>query len=72
MKLSRAVIIAAGRDDLLVPLQRLVDRHGVAKTVLQRFFAPGADENAIVVRPGYEHAFRSSAGTVASRLVLVP
>lgn len=76
MKLRRAVITAAGHDDLQVPLQRLVDRDGIAKTALQIIIeeavAAGTDEIAIVVRPGQEEACRAAAGTAASRLVLVP
>jgi len=76
MKLRRAVITAAGHDERQVPLQRLVDRDGGAKTALQiiveEAVAAGTDEIAIVVRPGHEDAFRSAAGTAASRLVLIP
>jgi flagellar transcriptional activator FlhD len=35
MKLRRAVVTAAGRDGQQLPLQRLIDRDGVAKTALQ-------------------------------------
>jgi UTP--glucose-1-phosphate uridylyltransferase len=76
MKLRRAVITAAGHDDRQVPLQRLVDRDGAAKTALQiiveEAVAAGTDEIAIVVRPGQEEAFRAAAGNAASRLVLIP
>jgi UTP--glucose-1-phosphate uridylyltransferase len=76
MKLRRAVITAAGRDDQQLPLQRLVDRDGVAKPALQiiveEALAAGAHEIAIVVRPGDDAAFRAAAGTGASRLELIP
>jgi UTP--glucose-1-phosphate uridylyltransferase len=76
MKLRRAVITAAGRDGQQLPLQRLIDRDGVAKTALQivveEAVAAGADEIAIVVRPGDEPAFRAAAGDTASRLELLP
>jgi len=76
MKLRRAVITAAGRDDQQLPLQRLVDRDGVAKPALQiiveEAVAAGAHEIAIVVRPGAEQAFRAAAGPSPSRLELVP
>jgi len=62
MKLKHAIITAAGRDGQALPLQRLVDRDGVAKTALQiiveEAVAAGADEVGIVVRPGDEAAFR--------------
>jgi UTP--glucose-1-phosphate uridylyltransferase len=76
MKLRRAVITAAGRDGQQLPLQRLIDRDGSAKTALQivveEAVAAGADEIAIVVRPGDEAAFRAAAGGSASRLELLP
>jgi UTP--glucose-1-phosphate uridylyltransferase len=76
MKISRAIITAAGRDGRALPLQRVVDRDGVAKTALQiiveEAVAAGADEVGIVVRPGDEVAFRTAAGTSASRLELIP
>lgn len=76
MKLTRALITAAGRDDERLPLQRLVDRDGHPKTALQiiveEALAAGAHEIAIVVRPGDEAAFRAAAGDGASRLELIP
>jgi len=76
VKLRRAVITAAGRDGQQLPLQRLIDRDGSAKTALQivveEAVAAGADEIAIVVRPGDEAAFRAAAGGSASRLELLP
>ena len=66
MKLKRALITAAGRDDQALPLQRLVDRDGRAKTALaiivEEAATAGADEIAIVVRPGEEEAYRIAAG----------
>jgi UTP--glucose-1-phosphate uridylyltransferase len=76
MKISRAIITAAGRDGQSLPLQRIIDRDGVAKTALQiiveEAVTAGADEVGIVVRPGEEAAFRTAAGTSASRLELIP
>jgi len=76
VKLRRAVITAAGRDGQQLPMQRLIDRDGSAKTALQivveEAVAAGADEIAIVVRPGDEAAFRAAAGGSASRLELLP
>jgi UTP--glucose-1-phosphate uridylyltransferase len=76
MKLNRAIITAAGRDGQALPLQRLVDRDGVAKTALQiiveEAVAAGCHEVAIIVRPGDEAAFRAAAGSAASRLELIP
>jgi hypothetical protein len=76
MKLRRAVITAAGRDDQQLPLQRLIDRDGLPKTALQivaeAAAAAGADEFAIVVRPGAEDGYRTAVGTATFRLELVP
>jgi UTP--glucose-1-phosphate uridylyltransferase len=76
MKISRAIITAAGRDGQTLPLQRVVDRDGVAKTALQiiveEAVAAGADEVGIIVRPGDETAFRQAAGGSASQLELIP
>jgi UTP--glucose-1-phosphate uridylyltransferase len=76
MKIKRAVITAAGRDEQNLPLQRLVDRDGTAKTALEiiveEAVAAGAHEVGIVVRPGDEAAFRAAAGKAASRLELIP
>jgi UTP--glucose-1-phosphate uridylyltransferase len=76
MKLRRAVITAAGREDQQLPLQRLIDRDGHPKTALQivveEAAVAGADEVAIVVRSGAEEAFRTAAGSAASRLEMIP
>jgi UTP--glucose-1-phosphate uridylyltransferase len=76
MHVRRAIITAAGRDEQRLPLQRLIDRDGVAKTALEiiveEAVAAGAHEVGIVVRPGDEAAFRAAAGTAPSRLELIP
>ena len=76
MHIKRAVITAAGRDEQSLPLQRLVDRDGTAKTALEiiveEAVAAGAHEVGIIVRPGEEAAFRAAAGRAPSRLELIP
>jgi len=76
MKITRAVITAAARDDRHLPLQQLVDRDRRTKAALaiivEEAVAAGAHEVAIVVRPGDEDAFREAAGDAASRLELIP
>jgi UTP--glucose-1-phosphate uridylyltransferase len=76
MHVRRAIITAAGREEQRLPLQRLVDRDGTAKTALEiiveEAVAAGAHEVGIVVRPGDEAAFRAAAGTAPSRLELIP
>lgn len=76
MKITRAVITAAARDDRHLPLQQLVDRDRRTKAALaiivEEAVAAGAHEVAIVVRPGDEDDFREAAGDAASRLELIP
>jgi UTP--glucose-1-phosphate uridylyltransferase len=76
MKIKRAVITAAGRDQQELPLQRLVDRDGVAKSALEiiveEAVAAGAHEIAVVVRPGDEALFGAAAGKSPTRLELIP
>ena len=76
MKITRAVITAAARDDRHLPLQQLVDRDRQTKAALaiivEEAVAAGAHEVAIVVRPGDETTFREAAGDAASRLELIP
>ena len=76
MKITRAVITAAARDDRHLPLQQLVDRDRRTKAALaiivEEAVAAGAHEVAIVVRPGDEDDFREAAGDAASRLELLP
>jgi len=74
MKVRKAVVTAAGPDHHL-PLQRLVDRHGVEKTALQLILdeigQAGIEEIALVVRPGDTEAFRAAAGGHAAHLTFI-
>ena len=76
MNLRRAVITAAGKERQEHPLQRLVDRDGVARPALEiivdEALAAGADEIAVVVRPGDESAFRVAIGNRPSRVEMIP
>ena len=75
MKIKKTVITAAGKEQQRLPLQRLVDRDGVAKSALQiileEVVAAGTDEIGIVVRPGDEENFRLAAGNLAARLQFI-
>ena len=75
MKIKKAVITAAGKEQQRLPLQRLVDRDGVAKSALQiileEVIAAGTDEIGIVVRPGDEENFKLAAGSLAARLQFI-
>jgi UTP--glucose-1-phosphate uridylyltransferase len=75
MKVKKAVITAAGAAQRTLPLQTLVDRDGVSKTVLQivveQAVAAGIDEICIVVHPGDQSSYDACAGSNRSRLVFV-
>jgi UTP--glucose-1-phosphate uridylyltransferase len=75
MKLTKAVITAAGRNQRALPVQTLVDRDGVEKKalaiVLDEAADAGAEEVCLVVAPGDEDAYRAAAGAHAARLTFV-
>lgn len=72
MKISKAVITAAGRDQQTLPLQTLYDRDGTEKSVLQiiveEALRGGIEEICVVVQPGDEDAYAEVAGDHAGRL----
>lgn len=76
MKITKAVITAAGRQQRTLPLQTLIDRDGVEKSVLriliEEVLRAGIEEICIVVRPGDERAYAEVAGDHSSRLHFVP
>jgi len=73
MKIAKAVITAAGKDQRALPLQHLVDRDGRSKSAIQiiieEAIAAGAEEIAIVIHPGDESAFRAAT---AHPVVFIP
>lgn len=75
MPISKAVITAAGRRQRTLPLQVLIDRDGVEKSVLNilldEVVAAGIDTICLVVRPGDEKAYAQVAGPHAGRLEFV-
>ncbi len=75
MKITKAVITAAGRDQHTLPLHMLVDRDGVKKTALQiileEALAAGIEELGLVIAPGDQAAFRQAAGAHAARLTFL-
>jgi len=72
MRISKAVITAAGRAQRNLPLQTLVDQDGVEKSVLrillEEVFRGSVEEVAIVVAPGDEAAYSRLAGDHAGRI----
>jgi UTP--glucose-1-phosphate uridylyltransferase len=76
MKLSKAVITAAGRNQRTLPLQTLIDRDGIQKSVLaiiiEEVLRAHIEEICVVVCPGDEAAYADSVGEHAARLTFVP
>ncbi len=75
MKVTKAVITAAGRKQRTLPLQTLIDRDGVEKSVLriilEEVMRAGIDEICLVVCPGDEQRYAEVAGDQARRLHFV-
>ncbi len=75
MKITKAVITAAGSKQRTLPLQTLIDRDGTEKSVLQiiveEALRGGIEDVCVVVRPGDEKPYASVAGDHAGRLHFV-
>jgi UTP--glucose-1-phosphate uridylyltransferase len=75
MKISKAVITAAGRRQRTLPLQTLIDRDGTEKSVLgiiiEEILRAGVDEICVVIQPGDEKPYAAVAGDHAGRLHFV-
>lgn len=75
MRVSRAVITAAGRNQRTLPLQVLIDRDGTPKSVLciivEEALRAAVDEICVVVCPGDEAAYAEAVGEHVGRLRFV-
>ncbi len=75
MNIRKAVITAAARSQRTLPLQRLVDRDGVPKPVLQIIVeeatGAGVEEVCVVISPGDAPSYREAAGDQIDRLRFV-
>ncbi len=75
LSITKAVITAASPSQRALPLQRLVDRDGTPKSVLQiiieETLAAGIEEICLIVIPGDAASYASAAGGHASRLRFV-
>ena len=75
MKVTKALITAAGRRQHTLPLQTLIDRDGVERSVLHilinEVVQTGVEAIGVVVRPGDETAYAEVAGDHAGRLHFV-
>lgn len=75
MKVTRAVITAAGKGQRNLPLQTLIDRDGQQKSVLSIIInevaQSGVDEICLIIHPHDEDAYRSVAGDQSGRITFV-
>ena len=75
MKITKAVVTAAGRGQRTLPLQTLIDRDGAEKSVLgiiiEEVLRAKVEEICLVVCPGDETAYAEVSGDHAGRLYFV-
>ena len=75
MKITKAIITAAGKGQRQLPLQTLIDRDGQQKSVLsviiEEVARAGISDTCIVIHPDDEAAFRSVAGDHSRHLSFV-
>src|SRR4051812_26461675 len=75
MRIEKAVITAAAPYQRTLPLQNLIDRDGVEKSVLRivvgHVRTAGVEDIAVVVHPGDERAYSDAAGDDARRLTFI-
>ncbi|MBI4874741.1 MAG: UTP--glucose-1-phosphate uridylyltransferase [Acidobacteria bacterium] len=75
MRIRKAVLTAAGPRQRTLPLQTLIDRDGVEKSVLrilvEEVVRANIEEICMIVSPGDETAFAAVAGEHAGRLRFV-
>jgi UTP--glucose-1-phosphate uridylyltransferase len=76
MKIRRAVVTAAGREQRRVPLQSLVDRDGTAKSALRLLLdeaaRAGVADVAVVAHPDDFESYAAAAGDPGPRVHFVP
>ncbi|MCX6016495.1 MAG: sugar phosphate nucleotidyltransferase [Chloroflexales bacterium] len=75
MRITRALITAASPAQHALPLQRLVDRDGVTKSLLriiaEEALQAGIDEIVVVVAPGTANAYLDAVSDIAKNLRFV-
>lgn len=76
MKITKAIITAAGADQRALPLQTLVDpdgRHASAlRLIIDEAIAGGAEDIAVVVHPGDETRYQDATCEVAEHVTFIP
>ncbi len=75
MKITKAVVTAAGKGQRNLPLQTLIDKDGEQKSVLSiildEVVSAGVKDICIIIHPDDEIAFRSVAGEHSNHLTFV-
>ena len=75
MKIRKAIITAAGRNQHTLPLQTFVDSDGVQRSalriILNEAACAGVEEIAVVICPGDREAYAQAAGDLAGRIQFV-
>jgi UTP--glucose-1-phosphate uridylyltransferase len=75
MRIQKAVITAAGPSQRRLPLQSLIDRDGVERSVLNlmvdRMVQARVEEICVVIAPGDEQAYRTASGDHRGRVRFV-
>ena len=75
MKIRKAIITAAGRNQRSLPLQTFVDRDGVQRSALRIILNEAASANVeeicVVICPGDREAYAQAAGDLVERLQFV-
>ena len=75
MSIRRAVVTAAAPKQNSLPLQNVVDRHGINKTALQlileEIVEAGVEEICVVICPGDESNYAAAAGEHVNRVTFV-
>lgn len=76
VKVAKAVITAAGKNQRMLPLQTFVDCDGVPKSALAilagEIVSAGIGEIAVIVCPGDEAAYAAAAGSLARQMRFIP
>jgi len=76
MKITKAVITAAGNKQRSLPLQTLVDQDGHSKSALEIIVgeatSAGIESIGVIIHPGDETAFTEAAGAAAGQLTFIP
>jgi UTP--glucose-1-phosphate uridylyltransferase len=73
MRILKAVITAAGRDQRTLPLQMLIDRDGIEKSVLriilEEVHSASIPEICVVIAPGDREAYSQAAADISIQFV---